>query len=179
MAILTGYDIKVTLQECNPTKVGGLDSCPFIWNYFRDNGYVTAYAEDEGDMSTFNRFKLGFLKQPVDHYFRYFGLAAEKKLKIKQKHGLSLCLGYQTYADYIYQFAIDFAKTYNDDPFFGLFWMNTFSHNDVSDPSIMDSKSRHYLEELDKSGVLNTSAVVFFSDHGIRFGPVLELYVSF
>ena len=105
-------------------------------------------------------------------------MAAEKYLKIKYKSALKFCLGFQNYADFIYQYALDFATVYRNDPFFGLFWTNTFSHNDISDPSSMDERIKFYLEELETRGILNTSAVIFFSDHGLRFGPVRQLLVS-
>lgn len=41
----------------------------------------------------------------------------------------------------------------------------------------MDEKIKGYLEMLDTRGILNTSAVIFFSDHGLRFGPVRQLLV--
>ncbi|XP_070499360.1 uncharacterized protein [Chironomus tepperi] len=175
MAILVGYNQSYSYQECNPKAVGNLDKCPFIWKEFEKAGYVTGYAEDEAKISTFNYHKFGFLNQPTTNYFRPFTLAAEKYLKIKYKSSLKFCLGFQNYADFIYQYALDFASVYKNDPFFGLFWTNTFSHNELSDPSSMDEKIKFYLEELDNRGILNTSAVVFFSDHGLRFGPVRQL----
>ncbi|CRL03323.1 CLUMA_CG016463, isoform A, partial [Clunio marinus] len=175
MAILTGFNRTYAYHACDPKQIGHLDNCPFIWKHFQNSGYVTGYAEDEAKIGTFNYHKLGFLNQPTNHYFRPFSLAAEKYLKIKLKSSLKFCLGFQNYADFIYQYALDFATAYKDDPFFGLFWSNTFSHNDISDPSSMDERIKSYLEELDNRGVLNTSAVVFFSDHGIRFGPVRQL----
>lgn len=178
MAILVGYNQSYSYQECNPKAIGNLDKCPFIWKDFEKAGYVTGYAEDEAKISTFNYHKFGFLNQPTTNYFRPFTLAAEKYLKIKYKSSLKFCLGFQNYADFIYQYALDFASVYKNDPFFGLFWTNTFSHNELSDPSSMDEKIKFYLEELDSRGILNTSAVVFFSDHGLRFGPVRQLLVS-
>jgi membrane-anchored protein YejM (alkaline phosphatase superfamily) len=178
MAILTGFNLSYSYQECDPKKVDMLDKCPFIWKYFENAGYVTGYAEDEAKIGTFNYHKVGFTQQPVTHYFRPFSLAAEKYLKIKYKSSLKFCLGFQNYADHIYQYALDFATAYKNDPFFGLFWTNTFSHNELSDPSSMDEKIKFYLEELETRGILNTSAVIFFSDHGLRFGPVRQLLVS-
>lgn len=178
MAILAGYNGTLAHLKCNPKKVGELEKCPFIWKYFQDNGYVTGYAEDEAKINTFNYHKVGFLNPPTNHYFRPFAIAAEKYLKTKLKSTLKFCLGFQNYADYIYQYAVDFATAYKNDPFFGLFWTNTFSHNDISDPSSMDLKMKAYLEELHDRGVLNTSMVIFLSDHGLRFGPVRQLHVS-
>ncbi|XP_053666862.1 uncharacterized protein LOC128715963 [Anopheles marshallii] len=175
MAILTGYNNSLAYSVCNPKKVGQLEECPFMWKYFADNGYATAYAEDEASINTFNYHKYGFVAQPTDHYFRPVALAAEKNLSKKMKNSLTFCLGYQNYADYIYQYALDFASQYRNDPYFGLFWTNTFSHNDISDPSSMDRRMKYYIEQLDERGILNNSMVVFFSDHGLRFGPVRML----
>ncbi|KFB52975.1 AGAP006068-PC-like protein [Anopheles sinensis] len=175
MAILTGYNNSLAYTICNPKEVGKLDDCPFMWKYFADNGYATAYAEDEASINTFNYHKYGFVAQPTDHYFRPVALAAEKNLSKKMKNSLTFCLGYQHYADHIYQYALDFASQYRNDPYFGLFWTNTFSHNDISDPSSMDQRMKYYIGQLDERGILNSSMVVFFSDHGLRFGPVRML----
>lgn len=175
MAILVGYNSTLAYNVCQPTVPGKLESCPFIWQNFRDAGYVTAYGEDEAAISTFNYHKTGFVNPPTDFYLRPYMLAAERNLHVRRKHSLTLCLGYKHSTDHIYDYALDFATTYKDDPSFGLFWTNTFSHNDISDPSSMDAKMKTYLVELETRGILNNSMVVFFSDHGLRFGPVRHL----
>jgi hypothetical protein len=195
MAILTGFNNTLAYDICNPKKVGQLEKCPFLWKYFHDNGYVTAYAEDEASINTFNYNKVGFLSQPTDYYMRPFVVAAEKYLAKRYKNSLTFCLGYQNYADHIYQYALDFASVYKNDSYFGLFWTNTFSHNEISDPSSMDLRMKFYIEELERREILKNSMVVFFryisssiivdirtnfifyffSDHGLRFGPVRSL----
>jgi hypothetical protein len=179
MAILTGYNQTTSYELCDPKQIGNLDKCPFIWKDFQNSGYATAYGEDEAKIGTFNYHKLGFLEQPTAHYLRPFTLAAEKYLKIKYKSSLKFCLGFKNYADFIYEYALDYATAYKDNPSWGLFWTNTFSHNEISDPSSMDERIKSYIEELDTRGILNTSAVVFFSDHGIRFGPVRQLLTGY
>ncbi|XP_062540415.1 uncharacterized protein LOC134208663 isoform X2 [Armigeres subalbatus] len=175
MAILTGYNSTLAYNTCNPRKVGQLETCPFVWDMFTNSGYVTAYAEDEASINTFNYHKYGFVKPPTDYYLRPMALAAEKNLVKKFKSSLTMCLGYENYADFIYRYALDFATFYRDEPSFGLFWTNTFSHNDISDPSSMDQRIKYYLQQLDDRGILNSSMVVFFSDHGLRFGAVRSL----
>jgi hypothetical protein len=127
MAILVGYNNTLAYTTCNPKAVGKLDNCPFMWKYFQENGYVTGYAEDAANINTFNYNKKGFVKPPTDHYFRPFALAAEKHLPNKLKSSLKFCLGYKTYADYIYNYALDFATLYKNETSFGLFWTNTVS----------------------------------------------------
>lgn len=175
MAILTGYNNSLAYDECKPQDIGKLEKCPFVWQDFRESGYVTSYGEDEASISSFNFHKTGFQTPPTDYYMRPYMLAAEKYLQIKRKHSLTFCLGYKHSADHIYDYALDFATQYKNDPSFGLYWTNTFSHNDISDPSSMDEKMRSYLDALNVRGILNESMVVFFSDHGIRFGPVRHL----
>lgn len=175
MAILTGMNLTDAYTTCEPKIVGKLDDCPIVWKDFRDAGYVTAYAEDEADISTFNYQKKGFIIPPVDHYFRPMGLAAEKYLQSQKNHGLKMCLGYQPYGDYILNYALDFALQYKNKPYFGLFWTNTFSHNDISTASAMDLRIKEYIVKLKALGILDDSLVIFFSDHGMRFGPIREL----
>lgn len=175
MAILVGYNSSLAYGTCEPTIPGKLEQCPFLWTDFRNAGYVTAYGEDEASISTFNYHKTGFINPPTDYYMRPYMLAAEKNLHIRSKHSLTFCLGNRNSVDHIYEYALDFATAYRNDPYFGLFWTNTFSHNDISDPSSMDEKMRNYIMELDIRQILNTSMVIFFSDHGLRFGPVRHL----
>lgn len=102
-------------------------------------------------------------------------MAAGKNLFIKYKSGLKFCLGFKHSADYVYDYALEFATVYKDDPYFGLFWTNTFSHNALSDPSSMDDKMLDYIHKFEELGILNDTIVIFFSDHGMRFGPSRRL----
>lgn len=132
MAILTGLNDSVIESKCNWKKVGELEKCQFLWNDYSYANYTTAYAEDTMKLSTFNYYHTGFVNQPADYYFRPFGLAMENTLKMSyEKEWLSKCIGFQHYADYVYQYAIDFAMKYKNDAFFGLFWTNSFSHDDL------------------------------------------------
>ncbi|XP_037927725.1 uncharacterized protein LOC119662137 isoform X2 [Teleopsis dalmanni] len=171
MAVLTGQNKANASRKCAPTKLYGLNNCSLIWNTFRDHGYVTAYAEDETSINTFNYLKLGFVDPPVDFYLRPFLLSAEKNLRIQRKSNLIYCLGHQHSASFVYDYAIELAKRFKNDPFFGLFWTNTFSHNAISDPSSMDGKVVEYLEKFSSLGTLQNTIIIFFSDHGMRFGP--------
>lgn len=174
MAMIAGIRMDVGSERCNLHILSDNEDCPFIWRDFERSGYATASAEDEQYMGTFCYSRVGFKDPPTTHYFRPFGLGAESHLTINSKFDMKFCLGYQNYADYIYQSALDLAKAYKNDSFFGLFWTNTFSHSDVSGASSMDDRMKYYLEQLDEQGTLNNSAVFFFSDHGIRYGPFRE-----
>lgn len=88
---------------------------------------------------------------------------------------MNICLGFQHYGEFIFNYGLDFATQYKGNPYFGLFWMNTFSHNDISTTSSMDKRIKEYLQRMKKLGILDESLVIFFSDHGMRFGRIREL----
>lgn len=176
MAILTGHNITTISKKCQPEKVNGLPKCPFVWDDFRNFGYVTAYGEDEPSMSTFNgHTKRGFLTPPVDYYMRPYMLAGEELLPITMRNTLNFCLGSKESASYIYDYAVDFATHFKRDASFSLFWTNSFSHQNIDDPTTMDDKIYKYMRMIEERGILDESMVVLFSDHGMRYGEVRYL----
>ncbi|KAL5277847.1 hypothetical protein ACFFRR_002840 [Megaselia abdita] len=167
MAILTGYNTARTAAECDAESSGKLELCPFLWKDFRNEGYVTAFAEDAANLSTFNYLKEGFEERPTDYYIRPFILEAERILPITKLSGLPYCLGYKHEGEYVFDYAIEFTERFNSSPYFGFFWANTFSHNNISDASSMDDRMIKYLNKIQATD----SVIFFFSDHGMRFGP--------
>ncbi|CAD6992585.1 unnamed protein product [Ceratitis capitata] len=181
IALLTSYNLTMAKSICEPTKVGGLNRpiCNFIWNTFKQFGYKTAYAEDVVSLSTFNYLKKGFEQPPTDYYLRPLALAIEKNLKVGKDSGLPYCIGRKHYGEYIYNFALDYANAFPEEPHFGLFWTNSFSHNAFYTEATMDAKLLEYLKKLKANGILERSIVLFFSDHGMRWGPLLKLRSGF
>lgn len=171
MAIFTGMNETQAYKICKPKEVGYLDKCNFLWYTFGNYNYVTAYAEDEGAINTFNYNKKGFVAQPTDYYFRPYVLASEK-LKIVKKDSMVYCTGPETSGERILNIAKDFAITFKNHSNFGFFWMNSFSHNEINSASGMDGKVRNFLRDITDAGVLENSLVVFLSDHGLRFGKI-------
>ncbi|XP_039953121.1 uncharacterized protein LOC120770039 [Bactrocera tryoni] len=181
MPLLTSYNSATAEKKCLPQTVGGLNKpvCNFIWNDFKRFGYKTAYAEDTGAMSTFNYRKMGFNKPPTDYYLRPMTLAIEKELKVTEKDKLPYCVGRKHYAEYIYDYALQFANAFAGEPLFGLFWSNSFSHNYFDTEATMDVKVLEYLEKLKSDGILDRSIVILLSDHGMRWGELLQLKSGF
>lgn len=177
MAIFTGMNQTRQYSVCNPKTVGPLDKCPIIMYDFRRNGYITAYGEDEGSISTFNYNKKGFSTPPTDYYFRPYILASEK-LTIERIDDMNYCTGPETSGERILNLAKDFSNKFKDYPHFGFFWMNSFSHNKINSPSRMDEKVKEFLEGLADDGILNNDIVVFLSDHGMRFGKIRLTYTG-
>ncbi|XP_031350626.1 uncharacterized protein LOC116176278 [Photinus pyralis] len=172
MGILTGMNVSTAFKICNPKVTGQLDKCDLLWYDYKKLGLVTAYAEDETDISTFNYLKKGFERKPTDYYFRPYMLAAEKNLKTVVLEGVKYCTGPESAGERIMNLARDFTSTFRKYASFGFFWMNSFSHNEINSVSRMDVKLAEFLVSLNRTGVFANSIVIFLSDHGIRFGTV-------
>ncbi|CAL7941598.1 unnamed protein product [Xylocopa violacea] len=178
MAILTGQNQAQAYSVCKPTVNDKLDQCPFLWHNFRNAGYVTAYGEDETALNTFNYLKMGFTEQPTDYYLRPYMLACEKLLKVKNRFGLKYCTGPETNFDRVFDYAIEFARTFIGLPYFGLFWTNSVSHNNANGLSSMDGRLLDKLKQLEREGVLNDTMIVLLSDHGMRWGSIRNTFVG-
>lgn len=121
----------------------------------------------------------GFVDQPTDYYMRPFMLAAHAQLAVKNKDGLPICIGPQTAADVMFDYARDIIWTSSRQnvPHFGLFWLNSFSHNDVNAPAALDHRLLKFLVDIENS--YNNSLVIILSDHGIRFGKIRNAFLGF
>ncbi|XP_076244034.1 uncharacterized protein LOC143185161 isoform X2 [Calliopsis andreniformis] len=178
MAILTGQNESQAYSRCKPTVPHTLDRCPFLWRNFRDIGYVTAYGEDETSLNTFNYLKVGFVEPPTDYYLRPYMLASEKLLKVKKRFGLKYCTGPETSFDRILDYSVDFARSFLNLPYFGLFWTISVSHENVNGLSSMDHRLLGKFKYLEREGILNDTMIVFLSDHGMRWGPIRNTFVG-
>ena len=177
VAILTGHSAE-HLKSCWKSKQEELDNCPFLWKEFNNQSYVTAYGEDQTSITTFNYNKKGFLTQPTDYYLRPFLLAAEKKLSLKQRDGMDICLGPASTAENMLKYLTDFAYTFRNMPYFSFMWMNNLSHNNPNNLAAMDYRFLQFFNELEQYGTLNNTFVIFLSDHGMRFGKMRETVVG-
>ncbi|KAJ8917608.1 hypothetical protein NQ315_000091 [Exocentrus adspersus] len=173
MALLSGMNLKQVYSKCDPKEIGKLDECPMIWYDFRDNGYVTAYAEDWPLISTFNYNKKGFQNPPTDYYFKTY-LEAAESLNMTWKDTMPYCTGPETEGERVLNLAKDFSSTFKNNMSFGIFWMNTFSHNYINSPMGMDTKVSDFFQYLKDAHILDDSIVFLLSDHGIRFGKLRQ-----
>jgi hypothetical protein len=71
------------------SRHSNFDHCPFIWTEYSKLGYVTAYAEDDSQGSTFSYHTTVFVIPPTDYHIRNSLLASEKKLPVKKRYHLT------------------------------------------------------------------------------------------
>lgn len=169
MAIFTGYNNTWAYKTCDPKILGKMDKCDLIWYDYDKRGFITAYGEDTTHISSFNYKKKGFRKQPTDFYFRPY-MKASEDISTVSKYGMIYCAGPETSGERILNLIKDFSSTFRNYSTFGVFWMNSFSHNNNNNPSMMDAKVQQFFKDLEDDGVFESNIVIFLSDHGLRFG---------
>ncbi|KAH8353098.1 hypothetical protein KR084_008875, partial [Drosophila pseudotakahashii] len=182
-AMLTGLSPEsAATRICNTSQEGCLDSIPFIWKDMKESGYLTAYAEDSLNINTFNYLKPGFSSRPTDFYFRPFLNALEQETVIQYCPGcrMKYCLGRRLANSYIFDYCRQFMQRFvADRPIWGMFWSNHFSHDDFFMLSAMQHKILNDLLNFEKDGAFEHTIMIFFSDHGARFGPLMHMKESF
>ncbi|XP_066251371.1 uncharacterized protein [Euwallacea similis] len=173
MAIFTGRSMDTLEPDCLRNQT--FDRCDFIWRYFKQSGYITALGEDEPQINTFNYLKDGFLEPPTDIYLRPYLLAAYNLWKTSKSHR-AICTGPENSAQRIFNAGKDFLDIFPNNPIFSFYWTNSFSHDNVNLPSSMDDTFYEFLTDPIVEGSMDNTILIFFSDHGFRFGDIRFTY---
>lgn len=168
-ALLTGKSPTEKYGKCDPRANSYLDDCNFVWKDYENAGYVTTFAEDQAAFATFNRRHKGFKKQPTDHYFRPFILAAEEKLKLRKDDGLISCLGGSIYIDHIFMHATKMGQIHEHDPYLGVFYVNSLSNKRMSTAKAMDARVKQQFTDIAGRDTFAETIVVLVGDKGLRF----------
>ena len=62
---------------------------PFVWNKYRENGYVTGYAEDRLEYGIWTLRLKGFNETPTDHFLTpFYRMEAARALLYKKRYTL-------------------------------------------------------------------------------------------
>lgn len=187
MAILTGENMEQLEKSCpffineenDNNDKDFLSACNFIWKKFSQLGYFTALGEDASPLGTFNYAKRGFPDPPTDYYYRPYFLAAEQLKSVASNCHVMFCSGPENSGERLLNVAKDFSVTFVNQPSFGFFWMNSFSHDNFNCPSAMDDKVFQFLRDQDFVDSLRNTIFVFYSDHGFRYGGIRQTYLGY
>lgn len=177
MATLTGLSVQELQTSCLKTNLSRFDNCTFIWEKFHNNGYVTGFAEEYGYYGVFTYNTQGFLHVPMMHYLLPFSLEVEHEIS-RNRNYIKKCNTLKPTLQYFMEYSTKFIQTYHEakKKFFGIFWECEITHESFNYDPNFDNYYQKHLSELKSSGVLNDSILFFISDHGARFGLIMDSY---
>ncbi|XP_022914094.2 uncharacterized protein [Onthophagus taurus] len=175
--VLTGLSETELGKSCWKEK-RYFDDCGFIWNDFKKLNFTTVFAEDATWMGLFTYQRQGFLKQPTDHYWGSFNLKATKMIGNNHRMNVDQCVGDKEDYVRLLKYTEDFVRRMKEDNqnYFGLFWQSSLSHDFLNKPKLGDENYSNLLQNLYKNGFLNETVLIFFSDHGIRWGDIRSTF---
>ena len=152
------------------------DDYSFIWKNFSSLKYHTLYAEDAPAISIFNFEKEGFYKPPTDYYLRPLNLAMEEHRDIwSNNHD---CARERLETDVVLDWVKEFMRVYKEQNFFAFTFITRLTHDNINKVGQADIPYLKFFQDLKKDGILDNTMVIFFSDHGIRFGEIRESYIG-
>lgn len=174
--VLTGYSEEELSQQCWKNE-GHFDNCSFIWNDYKDKGFITSFGEDSAWMGIFNYVRKGFMKQPTDYMWGSFNRISEANIGNSHNMNVNECVGsrevYKVFLDYIEAFVKKMSM--EKLPYFGFYWGASLSHDYLNKPNLGDNNYYKLLKNL-RENYLNNTVMIVMSDHGIRWGDIRQTY---
>ncbi len=152
------------------------DRYNFLWKNFSESGFRTLYAEDAPKIAIFNYAKEGFHRPPADYYLRPFSLAMEDHGAVwNSNHD---CVGSRLETQVVLDYLLAFLREFKSDSYFAFSFITRLTHDGVNKVGAADAPYYSFLSSLHKEGHLENSVLIFFSDHGMRFGSIRETYIG-
>ena len=152
------------------------DMYNFIWKNYSERGYRTLYAEDAPKIAIFNYAKEGFHKPPADYYLRPLSLAMEEHGSIwNTNHD---CIGPKLETEVVLDYVSTFLDKFKKGSYYAFSFITRLTHDGVNKVGAADEPYYKFLIDLHRKNHLQNSVLIFFSDHGMRFGSIRETYVG-
>lgn len=174
--VLSGLSKKEFQNTCWTDNKKPFDDCPFIWKNFSSSGFRTIFGEDACEITTFNYLKPGFRVQPTDYYLRPYCVAAENDIGNTHKLNTKLCLGTRKNFDTLLQYTHKVALEFKNNPYFAFFWQTSLTHDFLEFPQLGDDSYSDFVKSLKLKNLLENTALIMMSDHGMRWGSFRQTY---
>ncbi|XP_037297613.1 uncharacterized protein LOC119190252 [Manduca sexta] len=168
--ILTGKSFKNVTHECKTGNVINTNKCQFIWDAFKIAGYKTILGSDSiaGLLGT---YEYSLKKIPTDFYLQPVMFEIGNLFQHKD-YNFHACFNNKYFYKVLLDYIEGITKHLKSTNWFGMFWEESVSHEDIDLPTIMDNDYVHMLENL--SDYLNDTVLIFLSDHGMRWGKLAK-----
>lgn len=168
--LVTGKSFKDVKKTCvqHDENYFDIQKCPFIWDEFRKAGFYTALAADSS-AGFLGAYESKLPKIPTDFYLQPF-IYETRFVFADRTYNYHTCL----HNRYFYKILLNYVKSVinkvSKNKLFGIFWEQSVSHEHPTQSSAMDEHYYKLLKNLEDSSYLERTVVIFFSDHGQRFG---------
>lgn len=145
--ILTGKtELELPLTRKRFTNANYVNVYPFIWNDFRNAGYVSLYGEDAAATGTFTYRLKGFNEQPTDHYMRTFYTIGETESKRHPKY----CWGSESHHNVHFNYVESFWRAYPiETRKFAFQFHSVLSHDDINLVEVADADMAKHLQTFE------------------------------
>lgn len=140
------------------------DSLPAIWKWYKSLGYATLYLEEMPNWATFTRTN-GFKEAPTDYYAHPMMLQM-----FENTSDFYLCMGGRLKTKEVLRYVGDIVTFHKHRRLFAFVWLADMSHDKVEQVAYMDAPMEQFFKDLSAGGVMDSTAVLFLSDHGMRQG---------
>lgn len=174
--LLTGlHEEEVRQNWSNSQPFDKIDHL-FLWSDYKKAGYRTALLLDYVVVTAFHYGRHGWKKPPFDFYPRALAVSSQPDSVYRNK-GRD-CMGdtpeVAVLNDYWLQLATAFNNTPNtpSTPYFAYSFLSRIAHDDQNYLCTVDDDYLQFFMELKENNLLTNTIIVFFSDHGERFGDI-------
>jgi len=167
--MLTGFK-ETELPSTLHRDINGsfVDIYPFIWNKFRENGYVTGYAEDRTEYGIWTLRLKGFEKTPTDHYLLPFYRMESTQDLLNKKD--TRCIRNQTTFDLFLSYIEQFWLSYSMNKKFFFAFFKQYTHDGYKSGSLLDLSLFNFLKKFYQINEnKKKTIVIIMTDHGARF----------
>ncbi|XP_059151136.1 uncharacterized protein LOC131937600 [Physella acuta] len=175
VGLLTGNN-ELALANLNWTWKMSFDNINdlFLWSAYRNAGYRTGMFVDMSYITAFHYQKRGWNKPPVDYYFREAVVDSESDM---MRSGS--CIGDVPVITLSTDYLVELATLFNNsksEPYFTFSFSAYLTHDNSHLASAGDELYYRFLTKLVDGNLLNNTVLVFFSDHGPRFGAIRSTF---
>lgn len=174
LAMLTGSTV-LSWKQAAPSweEAGGkLDFLDLIYKEFSSQGYLTTYGEDFNNHGLFNSYGgYGFWRPPIDYYLRPVSVRMEELKNTKH------CYHEKLASDFFYDYNLDQMLAFRKRRQHFMIHTHLSSHtHDIfnvasfNDFGYLDHSVHQHLTQIFEHQLNQRTIIIFYSDHGPRFG---------
>ena len=173
IAFLTGQRVPWT-QELILKKSYFDRQFKYLWDDFKDAGYVTAFEEDLAVVGVFNYGKHGFRTSPCDFNPRSFWVqmypeTGDFEINRSMSDVSELCFHRNgPKISSFFNHAKEFLAKHQSRPYFAFYFYSQMTHDNFNKFKLADGFVADFVRDI--TPLLNHTILLFAGDHGFRMG---------